>query len=199
MKKVEIRNITAEIRQIEEGSRKITGLAIPVESVSELLYGEFYETISRDAVTEELISNNDIKLYVNHDESQGTFARSKYGEGSMRLFITDRGLEFETELPNTAWGDMLLEGIKRGDYDAVSFAFVPDGEEWQTNPDGTYNRTIKSISALQEISVLACQPAYEATEVNLRSLDEYKESENRKKESENNINLLLSELETIIN
>ena len=199
MKKVEIRNITAEIRQIEEGSRKITGLAIPVESVSELLYGEFYETISRDAVTEELISNNDIKLYVNHDESQGTFARSKYGEGSMRLFITDRGLEFETELPNTAWGDMLLEGIKRGDYDAVSFAFVPDGEEWQTNPDGTYNRTIKSISALQEISVLACQPAYEATEVNLRSLDEYKESENRKKESENKINLLLSELETIIN
>lgn len=179
---LEIRNITTEIRSTEENSRKISGLAIPAESRSELLYGEFYETISKDALTEDLINSHDIKLYVNHDSSQGTFARSKFGKGSLRLFVTDRGIEFETELPNTAYGDMLLEGIRRGDFDALSFAFAPEDEEWKDNGDGTYDRTIRSIAFLDEISILSCAPAYEATEVKLRSLENFKEERQKEKE-----------------
>lgn len=181
-KNLEIRNIPVEIRSAEEESRKISGLAIPAESRSELLYGEFYETISKDALTEDLINSNDIKLYLNHDPSQGTFARSKFGKGSLRLFITDRGLEFETELPNTTFGDALLEGIRRGDFDALSFAFAPEEEEWEDNEDGTYNRTIRSIGFLDEISLLSCAPAYESTEVNLRSLEDFKEEKRKQKE-----------------
>ena len=180
--KLEIRNITTEIRSTEENSRKISGLAIPAESRSELLYGEFYETIAKEALTEDLINSHDVKLYVNHDASQGTFARSKFGNGSLRLFVTDRGIEFETELPNTVFGDQLLEGIRRGDYDALSFAFCPDKEEWEDNGDGTYNRTIRSISFLDEISILSCAPAYEATEVKLRSLEDFKEAKQHEKE-----------------
>ena len=179
---LEIRNITTEIRSNDENSRKISGLAIPAESRSELLYGEFYETISKDALTEDLINEHDVKLYMNHDSSQGTFARSKFGKGSLRLFVTDRGIEFETELPNTASGDELLEGIRRGDYDALSFAFAPDKEEWEENEDGTYNRTIRSIAFLDEISILSCAPAYEATEVKLRSLENFKEEKHKEKE-----------------
>ena len=179
---LEIRNITTEIRSNEENSRNISGLAIPAESRSELLYGEFYETISKDALTEDLINEHDVKLYMNHDSSQGTFARSKFGKGSLRLFVTDRGIEFETELPNTASGDELLEGIRRGDYDALSFAFAPDKEEWEENEDGTYNRTIRSIAFLDEISILSCAPAYEATEVKLRSLENFKEEKHKEKE-----------------
>lgn len=179
---LEIRNITTEIRSTEENSRKISGLAIPAESRSELLYGEFYETISKDALTEDLINSHDVKLYLNHDSSQGTFARSKFGKGSLRLFVTDRGIEFETELPNTAFGDMLLEGIRRGDFDALSFAFAPEDEEWKDNGDGTYDRTIRSISLLDEISILSCAPAYEATEVNIRSLENFKEEKRAEKE-----------------
>ena len=86
-KNLEIRNITTEIRSIEEESRKVSGLAIPVSTRSELLYGEFYETID-PAALEGIINNFDVKLYVNHDASQGTYARSKYGKGSLRLFIS---------------------------------------------------------------------------------------------------------------
>ena len=179
---LEIRSIVSEIRSLEEESRKISGLAIPAEARSELLYGEFYETISKDALTEDLINSMDIKLYVNHDASQGTFARSKYGKGSLRLFVTDRGIEFETELPNTAQGDMLLEGIRRGDYDALSFAFAPDEDEWTENEDGTYNRTIRSIAFLDEISLLSIAPAYEQTEVSCRSLENFKEEQRQAKE-----------------
>ena len=176
-KNLEIRNIVTEIRSVEEESRKISGLAIPAESRSELLGGEFYETISKDALTEDLINSNDIKLYLNHDMSQGTYGRSKYGKGSLRLFITDRGLEFETECPRTAFGDALLEGIRRGDFDSLSFAFIPDKQDWAENEDGTYDRTIRSIELVDEISILSMAPAYEQTEVNLRSLEEFKEKQ----------------------
>lgn len=200
--KLEIRNITTEIRSNEENSRKISGLAIPAESRSELLYGEFYETISKDALTEDLINEHDVKLYMNHDSSQGTFARSKFGKGSLRLFVTDRGIEFETELPNTASGDELLEGIRRGDYDALSFAFAPDKEEWEENEDGTYNRTIRSIAFLDEISILSCAPAYEATEVKLRSLENFKEEKHKEKEERDrqileSLDAKLAQIETI--
>lgn len=202
--KLEKRYITTEIRSLEEDSRKISGLAIPAESRSELLYGEFYETISKDALTEDLINSHDVKLYMNHDSSQGTFARSKFGKGSLRLFVTDRGIEFETELPNTVFGDQLLEGIRRGDYDALSFAFAPDKEEWKENADGTYDRTIRSIALLDEISILSCAPAYEATEVKIRSLEDFKEQRNKEKEEHDrkiieNLDAMLEEIESFKN
>lgn len=203
-KNLEIRNITTEIRNVEDNSRRISGLAIPSESRSELLYGEFYETIAKDALNEDLINNNDIKLYLNHDASQGTYARSKFGEGSLRLFVTDRGIEFETELPNTAFGDALLEGIRRGDFDSLSFAFVPEEDEWEDNGDGTYNRTIRSISFLDEISLLSCAPAYEQTEVKLRSLEDFKEEKRQAKEEHDkaileSLDAKLKEIEDIQN
>lgn len=203
-KNLEIRNITTEIRNVEDNSRRISGLAIPSESRSELLYGEFYETIAKDALNEDLINNNDIKLYLNHDASQGTYARSKFGEGSLRLFVTDRGIEFETELPNTAFGDALLEGIRRGDFDALSFAFAPEEDEWEENEDGTYNRTIRSISFLDEISLLSCAPAYEQTEVKLRSLEDFKEEKRQAKEEHDkaileSLDAKLKEIEDIQN
>lgn len=203
-KNLEIRNITTEIRNVEDNSRRISGLAIPSESRSELLYGEFYETIAKDALNEELINNNDIKLYLNHDASQGTYARSKFGEGSLRLFVTDRGIEFETELPNTAFGDALLEGIRRGDFDALSFAFAPEEDEWEDNGDGTYNRTIRSISFLDEISLLSCAPAYEQTNVKIRSLEDFKEEKRQAKEEHDkaileSLDAKLKEIEDIQN
>lgn len=178
---LEIRSFISEICSADEESRKISGLAIPAGTRSDLLYGEFYETIE-PAALEDVIDRFDVKLYLNHDSSQGTFGRSKFGKGSLHLFVTDRGLEFETEAPNTAFGDMLLEGIRRGDFDAMSFAFAPDDEEWKDNGDGTYDRTIKHIGLLDECSILSCTPAYSATEVSCRSLENFKEEQRKSQE-----------------
>ena len=199
---IEIRSYQTEFRAEEqENSRVIRGLAIPVESRSELLGGEFYETIRSSAVNEDLINSNDIKLYLNHDMSQGTYARSRYGEGSMRLFITERGLEFETDIPNTAMGETLLEGIKRGDYDAISFAFAIDKDEWNKNEDGTYERSIILFRMIDEISILSMTPAYSATNVSIRSLEDFKEAEKaeelRKQEIISHLDDKLQEIEEI--
>lgn len=51
MNNLEIR-VAGQFEKVTE-SRTIRGLAIPVESQSELLYGEFYETILRSAITDE--------------------------------------------------------------------------------------------------------------------------------------------------
>lgn len=196
---LEIRNFISELRAIEEGSRLIRGLAIPAGSRSDLLYGEFYETIMPEAL-EDIIDRFDVKLYLNHDSSQGTYGRSKFGKGSLRLFVTDRGLEFETEAPNTAFGDALLEGIRRGDFDSMSFAFAPDDEQWVNNGDGTYDRTIRHIGLLDEVSILSCAPAYSATQVSCRSLDNFKEEERQAEEAKKKqiieaLNSKLQELE----
>lgn len=162
--------------ETNENSRTIYGLAIPVNSRSEFLHeddGNYYEIILPEAVNEDLIKNNDVKIYVDHDYTQGTYARSKYGKGSLKLFITEQGLEFEFEAPNSVFGDALLEGIRRGDYSAVSFGFFPDEEYWDYD-----THYIRSFSSLLEISILSLQPAFSATEVDIRSLREYKNKQN---------------------
>ena len=193
MKKLEIRNYSVELRTIPE-SRNIAGLAIPVESRSSLL-GDFYEIIRSSAVNDELIQNNDIKVYLDHNPGQGTFARSKFGNGSLSLSVTERGLEFSFDAPDTVFGDALLEGVKRGDYDQMSFGFYVGEDKWDSDETGTYIRSILSFSGIEEISILSQLPAYPQTEVATRSLEEFKEAkaeEERKKEE------LINKLDTIM-
>ena len=74
-KNLEYRSFTLTVDDNIKDTRSITGLAIPVESQSQLLGGKFYETISREAVTDNLINSNDIRLLYDHDPSCGCFAR----------------------------------------------------------------------------------------------------------------------------
>lgn len=185
-------NNKLEYRAISEfetnaDSRTVRGLAIPVEQRSEILYGEIREMINRSAVNEDLISSNDVKLYVDHMPMRGTLARSKYGKGSLRLFLTERGLEFETELPNTEFGNEILRGMERGDYDAMSFGFICGKDHYDSKPDenGIWNRYIDDIKLLDEISILSQLPAYSQTEVSKRSLDEVKNIYNKEQEARN--------------
>lgn len=190
---LETRSYTAEF-VADADSRNIHGLAIPVESMSELLAGEFYEIIRSTAITQDLIDNNDIKIYLNHDSSQGTFARSKYGNGTLHLYITERGLEFDFDAPNTIFGDALIEGIRRGDYDAISFAFAVGEDKWEMNEDGTYTRSILSFNMLDECSILSQLPAYSATDVDIRSLESYKEERKLEEAKKDEINNKLDDI-----
>ena len=197
MKNLETRSYAAEF-VADADSRNIHGLAIPVESKSELLGGEFYEIIRSTAINRDLIEKNDVKIYLNHDASQGTFARSKYGNGTLHLDITERGLEFDFDAPRTAFGDALIEGIRRGDYDAISFAFAVGEDQWNMNEDGTYTRSILSFNMLDECSILSQLPAYSATDVDIRSLEDYKEERKLEEAKKEEINKRLDDIMTSI-
>jgi HK97 family phage prohead protease len=115
---------------------------------------------------------------LNHNEDKGVLARCKNGSGSLKLEVDEKGLRYSFEAPNTALGDELLEGIKRGDITTSSFAFTVGSDTWTKKEDGSYLRTINTIKELFDVSPVY-RAAYDATSVkaDTRGLDEAKAKE----------------------
>ena len=116
----EIRNYDGGVKQ-EVASRNVTGYALVFNSESEDL-GGFTEVIDKDAL-QGVIERSDILALLNHNEDKGVLARSTKGTGSLELTVDDLGLLYRFEAPHTALGDELIEGLRRGDIRASSFAF----------------------------------------------------------------------------
>ena len=171
-KNIEIRNITNEIRRADQESRKVEGLAVVFNSESRDM--GFIETIDKNAITEETIKNSDIFATLDHDKSRGILARSRYGEGTLKLELKDDGLHYSFDAPNSPLGDELLEYLTRGEITTSSFAFVVDkenGDEWYRGDDGHLRRNIKKIHRLYDVSPVF-EPAYLETDCAKRKFDE---------------------------
>ena len=127
-------------------------------------------------MTEELLSSSDVLALYEHNRSN-LLARSTKGVGSLQLTITDRGLEYRFEAPNTQLGNDTLELLRRGDLRGSSFLFgvVKGDTRWEELSDGTWLRHIDHISYLGDVSVVST-PAYPATtasaERSMRALNE---------------------------
>ena len=152
-------------------SRAVSGYAIIFNSESKDL-GGFNEVIEPSAL-EGVLERSDVLCLLNHNENKGVLARWNQGKGSLTLEIDERGLKYSFEAPNTALGEELLEGIKRGDISTSSFAFNVGKDNWTKRSDGSYLRTINSITSLFDVSPVY-RAAYEATSVNMRGLEEAK-------------------------
>lgn len=187
----EVRNTNNEITPILPESRLVSGYAIVFNSDSNDL-GGFIERIDPEALNG-VIEKSDVLCLLNHNEDKGVLARSNKGEGSLTLEIDEIGLRYSFEAPNTALGDELLEGLRRGDISTSSFAFTVEKDSWSKNEDGSYLRTINSISELFDVSPVY-RAAYDATSVKVdaRGLDEMKARE--KEELENYYNELRAKL-----
>ena len=162
-----------EIRTIEN-SRTIEGYALVFNSLSKDLSG-FREMILPEAI-DGVIEKSDIMALLNHDNSRGILARSRYGKGSLTLEVDETGLKYRFDAPKTALGDELLEYLHRGDITSSSFAFTVDADAWEKQSDGTYIRTIKSFSRLFDVSPVF-EPAYDSTSVKCARFAEIKEEE----------------------
>ena len=173
-KELEVRNLTQEVR-FSEDSRTIEGYAIVCNTESEDL--GFREVIAPEAL-EGIIDKSDCLMLLEHNRSKGILARSRFGKGSLQLEVDDTGLKFRFTCPNTTIGDEAYEGVKRGDYQNCSFAFVADKDEWTKKANGEYLRTIRSFKYIKDCSIVA-EPAYSATTVSCRSFDEFKAEEER--------------------
>lgn len=172
----EIRNTNNEITPILPESRLVSGYAIVFNSDSNDL-GGFTERINPDALNG-VVEKSDVLCLLNHNEDRGVLARSNKGEGSLTLEIDEIGLKYSFEAPNTALGDELLEGLRRGDISTSSFAFTVEKDSWSKNEDGSYLRTINSISELFDVSPVY-RAAYDATSVKVdsRGLEAFKQQE----------------------
>lgn len=154
----EIRSTEVNFSPIEDESRTVEGYAIVFNSLSHDL-GGFREQISPEAL-EGVLERSDVLALLNHDQSRGILARSKYGEGSLTLEIDDKGLKYRFEAPHTALGEEVLEYLRRGEITSSSFAFTIEKDDW-VNTDKGYIRTIKRFKKLHDVSPVF-SPAYEA-------------------------------------
>lgn len=136
--------------------------------------GYFFEVIEPGAF-KDAIGRDDVVFLVNHEGLPLARTRS----GTLTLKEDDRGLYMETELdPKDPDVMAIVPKMKRGDLDKMSFRFVPEQQEWDESGDIPV-RTLKKMR-LEDVSIVTF-PAYEGTEVGLRSLEEF-----RSKNSENN-------------
>lgn len=177
MKEINIRTYGAATAPTLDG-RTVEGYAIVFNSPSCLMYdkrsGEYFvEYISPEAVDEGLIQRSDVKALYNHAKDK-LLARSRNGEGSLRLTLDEKGLKYCFEAPDTVTGQEVVELLRRGDLCASSFAFI-DEEDKRESVYNTekryYERTIKHISGLYDVSVVS-DPAYAATSASVRMASE---------------------------
>lgn len=183
-----------EIRSIQEMSQVsdniIEGYAVVFNRESEILYDKlnhryFIEVIDPQAIDMKLIHRSDIKMLIDHTKSR-MLARSRYGEGSLKLEIDEYGLKFRFEIPDTVDGQFIREMVKRNDYNGCSFAFTDDEVDVEYDKErGMAKRYVRKIKQLYDCSIVA-DPAYSDTEVSVRSLEEVIERETTEVVENNN-------------
>ena len=180
-KKREIRTIDCHlaIREQAEGqegeSRTIRGTAIVFNAESQVLdeWGErFREIILPEAVTMEFLNTQDVKMNLLHRRDL-TVARCNKGVGSMRLWVDQKGVNFEFDAPKCDVGDRCLEMVRRGDYSGCSFEFMPKDYDVERvkGADGQDEVTVRhrSFEWLGALTI-GLDPAYTQTSVNAREI-----------------------------
>lgn len=169
------RRFTTEVVELraDGDSRLVEGYAAVFERWSGDL-GGFKEIISRGAF-EGVVQDSDVLALLNHNQDRGLLARSQRGKGTLTLTVDEKGLKYSFEAPHSVVGDELLEGIRRGDITASSFAFTVESETWENDYK---ERRINKVRALYDVSPVY-RPAYPSTSVALskrdarKSLDAY--------------------------
>lgn len=165
--KIERRRGTVSLVESNDSEKMptIRGLAAPFDQIcDEPIWDEFYEMIQPGAFKRALADKKtNCVAVVQHNDSYLPVARFKGGKGSLRLQETKEGLEFELEPPNTEAGRALVEALKRGDIDGMSFAFRTVADRWDGTHNGKRLRVLEDLE-LHDVSFVT-NPAYGGTYV----------------------------------
>lgn len=164
---VETRSYNGEARAVE--GRTVEGYASVFNSMSEDL-GGFREIILPGAFKNAL--NDDVRALYNHDSN---YLLARTTSGTLELKEDDKGLYYRFEMPNTSYGNDLLELYRRGDLTQSSFGFTVDKDSWRME-EGQHIRYIESVSSLFDVSPVV-YPAYTAASSGLRSAEPHSEGE----------------------
>ena len=132
--------------------------------------GGFREIILPGAFKNAL--NDDVRALYNHDSN---YLLARTTSGTLELKEDDKGLYYRFEMPNTSYGNDLLELYRRGDLTQSSFGFTVDKDSWRME-EGQHIRYIESVSSLFDVSAVV-YPAYVQSSSGLRSAEPHSEGE----------------------
>lgn len=125
---------------------------------------KFYEQIDRHAFDN--CDMSDVIFNYNH----GGRVAARIRNNTLKLSINDVCMEMDAFLGGTEYGRNLLEDIRGGYIDKMSFAFVVDEDGDDYDP-ATHTRTITKIKKLYDVSAVDI-PAYDTTSISARSFFE---------------------------
>lgn len=150
--------------ETDKDSRKVVGYGAVFNSSSEVMWGSFVEEVHSSAFDEADMS--DVRALFNHNDNK-ILARSP---GTLSLTIDEVGLRYEFEMPDTSYGNDLLESMRRGDITQSSFGFTVEQDEWidRSKDELLPLRRIKKIGRVFDVSPVT-YPAYPETTSEVRS------------------------------
>lgn len=153
----------------DDAPEKLVGYAAVFNAEADI-GGYFREVVAKGAFAEAL-TRDDIHALYNHDY-QHVLGRAK--AGTLKLTEDDHGLRVEITPPNTQTARDLMENIRAGNVDQMSFSFSMQGgsQDWDETGE-TPKRTIKKVGELFEVSIVP-RGAYPTTEIGLRSLEAHR-------------------------
>lgn len=171
----------------EEESRTIEGHAVvfgvrSVNLVPWSSYREVYEIMEKGSIDSDLLMRSDVVLTAFHNNEK-ILGRSTNGKGTLRMSIDDKGLFISCEIARTQTGDDMLELIKRGDVQGMSFCYTCDEDDSENGvsyekleertSDGkeVWIRHVKRCNGLYDVTI-ARHPAYQQTDIAQRELGE---------------------------
>ena len=164
---VEQRAYDGEIKAAAE-SRTVEGYASVFNSMSEDL--GFREIILPGAFSDVL--DNDVRALYNHDSN---YLLARTTSGTLELKEDEKGLYYRFEMPNTSYGNDMLELFRRGDLTQSSFGFTVEKDSWRMK-DGQQVRYIERVGSLFDVSPVV-YPAYSQASSGLRSAEPKGEGE----------------------
>lgn len=149
----------------EVTGRKLHGYAAVYGPVARI--GEAWESFAPGAFDDALKRDDVVALY-NHDPAQ---LLGRTSSGTLRMRSDSQGLEFEVDLPDTPAGNTVRELVSRGDLTGASIGYKRGLVERSLAKDGRPHHLVTNVSYLRDVSPVTL-PAYEGTEVTLRSIAE---------------------------
>lgn len=162
----------ADVQASDEGV-KVSGYAAVFNQETDI--GGYFREVVKPGAFAEAIGRDDVVFVINHEGLP--LARSR--SGTLTLVEDDRGLYMETILDPTDPDVMsIVPKMKRGDLDKMSFAFYMEGgiQTWDETQDPPL-RIIEKVGRLADVSIVTT-PAYDGTEIGLRSLDDHRRAKN---------------------
>lgn len=165
----ETRTFKFDIELREDDKPVIAGHAAIFNEETDI--GFFREKIAPGAFTDS-IKSDDVRALFNHDPNH---VLGRNIANTLKLSEDKEGLSIEIEPPDTQFARDLMVSMKRGDVDQMSFGFQVVKESWEEGEENQLDlRTLEQVR-LFDVSPVTF-PAYEGTDVAVRSHDQWQQS-----------------------
>ena len=143
MDEIEVRTVRGALEAAQGEGVTIEGYAALFGVLSQE-WGGFLERIEPGAFASSL--PGDVWAFYNHDRGL-VLGRTK--NGTLKLAEDETGLRFSVTPPATSWAGDVVELIRRGDVDQMSFGFLVVRDRWEREKGGQVVRVLEEVKLLE--------------------------------------------------